>query len=76
METYIVRVYRRDAHEAGGVFGTVEIVGIQRKRAFKNRDELWALLGPRDVMKRGRPTISSLKNPAASGREPTKGEDF
>lgn len=38
METYIARVYRQDAKEAGSVFGTVEIAGNQRKGALTNRD--------------------------------------
>ena len=43
MEDYIVRIYRRRAEE-GGLFGVVEEVGIEGKKAFRSMVELVRLL--------------------------------
>ena len=43
MEDYIVRFYRRE-EENGGLFGVVEEVGIEGKKAFRNMEELVRLL--------------------------------
>ena len=43
MEDYIVRIYRRRAEE-GGLFGVVEEVGIEGKKAFRSMAELVRLL--------------------------------
>lgn len=43
MEDYIVRIYRRQ-DENGGLFGVVEVVGVQGKRAFRSMAELVRLL--------------------------------
>ena len=43
MEDYIVRIYRRRA-EDGGLFGVVEEVGIEGKKAFRSMAELMRLL--------------------------------
>ncbi len=46
MESYIVRVYRRDeqADEAAPVRGTVEKVGAVGQDAFGTKEELWNIL--------------------------------
>lgn len=43
MEDYIVRIYRRK-EENGGLFGVVEEVGIEGKKAFRSMEELVRLL--------------------------------
>ena len=43
MEDYIVRIYRR-REEDGGLFGVVEEVGIEGKKAFRSMAELVRLL--------------------------------
>jgi len=46
MESYIVRVYRRDeqAEEAVPVRGIVEKVGAVGQDAFGTKEELWSIL--------------------------------
>jgi hypothetical protein len=43
MEDYIVRIYRRK-EESGGLFGVVEEVGVEGKKAFRSMEELVRLL--------------------------------
>jgi hypothetical protein len=43
MEDYIVRIYRRK-EESGGLFGVVEEVGVEGKKAFRSMEELVCLL--------------------------------
>jgi hypothetical protein len=43
MEDYIVRIYRRN-EENGGLFGVVEEVGTEGKRAFRSTEELARIL--------------------------------
>jgi len=43
MEDYIVRIYRRK-EEDGGLFGVVEEVGVEGKKAFRSMAELLRLL--------------------------------
>lgn len=44
MESYIVRLYRRDAEQAGNLVGLVETVGQEQQRPFHTADELVAIL--------------------------------
>jgi hypothetical protein len=54
VEDYIVRIYRR-REEEGGLFGVVEEVGIEGKKAFRSIAELVRLLqGARMKRDRGR----------------------
>ena len=46
VESYIVRIYRRDKKNRDGIIGIVEIVSRKKKAAFKNFDELKMLLNP------------------------------
>ncbi len=43
VEDYIVRIYRRK-EENGGLFGVVEEVGVEGKKAFRSMEELVRLL--------------------------------
>ncbi len=44
METYIVRVYRRDPAQPGEIVGIVEQVGAEHTLRFSNVEELRAIL--------------------------------
>lgn len=44
MDSYIVRMYRRDAENPEKLVGLVEIVGDDGKRSFRNMSELMAIL--------------------------------
>jgi hypothetical protein len=43
VEDYIVRIYRRK-EENGGLFGVVEVVGVEGKKAFRSMAELVRIL--------------------------------
>ena len=45
MESYIIRVYRREAEDERSLVGTIEIVETQEKKTFVNFEEL------RDILK-------------------------
>jgi hypothetical protein len=44
VDSYIVRIYRRDRTRQKGLVGIVEKVGAADKRVFSDRDELWRIL--------------------------------
>jgi hypothetical protein len=44
MESYVVRIYRRDGKKSRILIGTVEVAGTGRKLAFSNTEELWEIL--------------------------------
>ena len=44
MESYIVRIYRREKDDPRSFVGMVEEVGVEEKKAFTNLDELWNIL--------------------------------
>ncbi|HEV8438031.1 MAG TPA: hypothetical protein VGT40_08055 [Methylomirabilota bacterium] len=44
MDSYIVRIYRREATKGRALVGVVEKVGAEARRAFNDRDELWRIL--------------------------------
>ena len=44
MESYIVRIYRRNLKKRRAVVGTVEEVGAEGKRAFSDFHQLWRIL--------------------------------
>lgn len=51
MEQYIVRIYRR-TEENGGLFGVVEEVGVEEKKAFRSMGELLRLLRGETLVER------------------------
>jgi hypothetical protein len=60
MESYVVRIYRRDTGSPQNIVGLVELVDVDKKKSFTNFDELRAILDGRqgpsareDVNKRG-----------------------
>jgi len=44
MESYIVRIYRRDAGSPEKILGIIEEVESGDKKTFKNFDDLWLAL--------------------------------
>ena len=44
MDTYVIRIYRRDENDPRILVGVVEEVGVGGNRAFSNLDELWFIL--------------------------------
>ncbi len=44
MESFIVRIYRREGKRSRHLLGTVETIGLTGKCAFTNSDELWEIL--------------------------------
>ena len=44
MDTYVIRIYRRDENDPRIFVGVVEEVGVKGNRAFGNLDELWFIL--------------------------------
>jgi hypothetical protein len=49
MDSYIVRIYRRDSNSPQNLVGLVELVAVKQERSFTNVEELWAILGRRQV---------------------------
>jgi len=47
MESYVVRIYRRDAGSPQNLVGLVELVEVGREKAFTNFEELRAILDSR-----------------------------
>jgi len=44
LDSYVVRVYRREKDNPRLLVGTVEKVGKRGKSAFTNMDELWEIV--------------------------------
>jgi hypothetical protein len=62
MESYIVRIYRRDADNTQNFIGTVEQAGTEERKSFVDIDELWYIFNPlKRRQKKGKG--SGLKRP-------------
>jgi hypothetical protein len=46
VESYIVRIYRRDNEDVKKIVGMVELVGLEEMKAFRNSRELLKILNP------------------------------
>ena len=44
MESYVVRIYRRDEKESHILIGSVERPGTDKRMGFSNIEELWEIL--------------------------------
>lgn len=64
IDTYIVRIYRRDESDREKTTGLVEIVGTDKKEPFRSREELWKILGHEQV----RTNRNSMKDHKAQKR--------
>ena len=47
MDSYVVRIYRRDGKKSRILIGTVEASGTDKRMGFSNIEELWEILGHR-----------------------------
>jgi len=52
MESYLVRIYRREENNPRLLVGVVEEPGVKAKKAFQNLYELWDILNPVKRIKR------------------------
>jgi hypothetical protein len=46
MDSYLVRIYRKEENNPRVLVGVVEEVGVKDKKAFHNLYELWDILNP------------------------------
>ena len=53
MDSYVIRIYRRDEQNPQNIIGLVEDVMIQKTRPFKNFNELWEILRQGEKQKEG-----------------------
>ena len=44
MDSYVVRIYRRDGKKSRILIGTVEAAGTDKRIGFSNIEELWEIL--------------------------------
>jgi hypothetical protein len=64
MDSYIVRLYRRDTENSENLVGLVETVGEEAKRSFHTADELVAILSephPHEI-KIGQPVLKVIQS--------------
>ncbi len=54
MDSYVIRIYRRDEQNPQNIIGLVEDVMIQETRPFKNFNELWEILRKEEKKKKER----------------------
>ncbi len=52
MESYLIRIYRRDKENPEGVIGIIEEIGAEKKEPFRNLSELGKIICP--AIKKGR----------------------
>lgn len=48
MDSYVIRIYRRDADDPGKCAGLAEVIETDEKKPFRNLDELLDILKTRD----------------------------
>ena len=49
MESYVVRIYRRNSNNPQNLVGLVELVNVDEEKAFTNFEELWAILNCKET---------------------------
>jgi hypothetical protein len=69
MESYIIRIYRRDAREQLLLDGVVETVPQGTQAAFHDMSTLWQILATPPSRARRREKISATGNPGANELE-------
>jgi hypothetical protein len=47
VDSYLVRIYRKDLNNPRMLVGIVQQVGAEEKEVFSNLDELWSILNPK-----------------------------
>ena len=58
MDSYMVRIYRKEENNPQKLVGVVQKVGVEEKEVFSTFDELWSILNPvrKDTRQKGRKT--------------------
>ena len=46
MDSYMVRIYRKEENNPQKLVGVVQKVGVEEKEVFSTFDELWSILNP------------------------------
>ncbi len=59
MESYIIRIYRRDENDH--LAGLIEVVANGTTAAFTDRDELWSILAQGKGIASSRPKANARK---------------
>ena len=67
MDSYVVRIYRRDGKKARILIGTAEVAGTDKRMGFSNIEELWEILQA--------PERTGSLRPAVSATSSTEGGD-
>lgn len=75
MEDYIIRIYRRK-EENGGLFGVVEEVGVEGRKAFRSMEDLVRLLRGDLPEERRKPERIRLAIPATVEGKDVSGKPF
>ncbi len=75
MEDYIVRIYRRK-EENGGLFGVLEEVGVEGRKAFRSMEDLVRLLRGDTLAERRRAERIRLAIPATVEGKDITGKPF
>jgi len=65
MDSYLVRIYRKEENNPRMLVGVVEEVGAEDKKAFHNLHELWDILNP---VKRAPTRLKKDKNNSGHSR--------
>ena len=65
MDTYVIRIYRRDEHDPRILVGVVEEVGVEGNKAFGNLDELWLILNS----SKAKTSESKKRNKSLNGKK-------
>ncbi len=48
MERYVIRIYHRDPKDPKRIIGSVEAVGMKKRRGFLGPDSLWRILSSQE----------------------------
>lgn len=67
MESYLIRIYRREENNAKSIVGIIEEIGTKEKHSFKNLSELGKIICPATEKSAGKKQRQSSKK--------KKGED-
>lgn len=61
MESYVIRIYRRDADDPRKCAGQAEIIDTDKQKSFKNSDELLEILKIRESNSPGKKDKKPIK---------------
>ena len=61
MESYLIRIYRREKNNPESIVGIIEEIGTKEKHSFKNLSELSKIICPAIKKNRGKKQTQSSK---------------